>query len=46
MRSTTCPPMRERLSAYGSRIPVILPKLALARSEVILMGGMFQHYRG
>jgi hypothetical protein len=39
-------PMRERLSAYRSRIRLILPKLATAHPEVILLAGMFQHYNG
>jgi len=39
-------PMRERLSAYRSRIRLILPKLAAAHPEVILLAGMFQHYKG
>jgi radical SAM superfamily enzyme YgiQ (UPF0313 family) len=39
-------PMRERLLAYRSRIRLILPKLATAHPEVILLAGMFQHYKG
>jgi len=39
-------PMRERLAAYRSRIRLILPKLAMAHPEVILLAGMFQHYKG
>jgi hypothetical protein len=38
-------PLRERLSAYRSRIRLILPKLARAHPEAILLAGMFQHYR-
>ena len=39
-------PLREKLHAYRSRIRLILPKLAAAHPEVILLAGMFQHYRG
>jgi hypothetical protein len=39
-------PMRERLLAYRSRIRLILPKLAAAHPEVILLAGMFQHHKG
>jgi len=38
-------PLREKLSAYRSRIRLILPKLAAAHPEVILLTSMFQHYR-
>ena len=37
-------PLREKLSAYRSRIQVILPKLAAAHPEVILLAGMFHSY--
>ena len=39
-------PLREKLAAHRSRIRLILPKLAAAHPEVILLAGMFQHYRG
>jgi hypothetical protein len=39
-------PLREKLAAYRTRIRLILPKLAAAHPEVILLAGMFQHYRG
>jgi len=39
-------PLREKLSAYRSRIRLILPKVAAAHPEVILLAGMFQHYKG
>ncbi len=39
-------PMRERLAAYRSRIRLILPKLGMAHPEVILLAGIFQHYKG
>jgi radical SAM superfamily enzyme YgiQ (UPF0313 family) len=39
-------PLQEKLSGYRSRIRVILPKLAAAHPEVILLAGMFQHYSG
>jgi radical SAM superfamily enzyme YgiQ (UPF0313 family) len=37
-------PLREKLSAYRSRIQLILPKVAAAHPEVILLAGMFQNY--
>ncbi|HLH56456.1 MAG TPA: hypothetical protein VKY92_22910 [Verrucomicrobiae bacterium] len=37
--------MRERLLAYRSRIRLVLPKLAAAHPEVILLASMFQHYK-
>jgi radical SAM superfamily enzyme YgiQ (UPF0313 family) len=39
-------PLSEKLAAYHSRIRLILPKLASAHPEVILLASMFQHYRG
>ena len=39
-------PLREKLSAYRSRVCLILPKMAAAHPEVILLAGMFQHYKG
>ena len=39
-------PLREKLAVYRSRIRLVLPKLAAAHPEVILLAGMFQHYRG
>ncbi|HVM50822.1 MAG TPA: hypothetical protein VMU04_22535 [Candidatus Acidoferrum sp.] len=39
-------PLREKLASYRSRIRLILPKVAAAHPEVILLAGMFQHYRG
>jgi radical SAM superfamily enzyme YgiQ (UPF0313 family) len=39
-------PLREKLAAHRSRIRLILPKLAAAHPEVILLASMFQHYRG
>jgi haloalkane dehalogenase len=39
-------PLRDKLAAHRSRIRLILPKLAAAHPEVILLAGMFQHYRG
>jgi len=39
-------PLREKLAAYRSRIRLVLPKLAAAHPEVLLLAGMFQHYRG
>ncbi len=39
-------PLSEKLAAYRSRIRLILPKVAAAHPEVILLASMFQHYRG
>jgi hypothetical protein len=39
-------PLWEKLAAHRSRIRLILPKLAMAHPEVVLLAGMFQHYRG
>jgi omega-6 fatty acid desaturase (delta-12 desaturase) len=39
-------PLREKLAAYKSRISVVLPKLAAAHPEVILLASMFHHYKG
>jgi radical SAM superfamily enzyme YgiQ (UPF0313 family) len=36
-------PLREKLSAYRSRIRLILPKLAAAHPEVVLLASMFHH---
>ena len=37
-------PLREKLAAYRSRIRLILPKVAAAHPEVVLLAGMFQRY--
>ncbi len=37
---------REKLSGYRSRIRLVLPRVAAAHPEVILLAGMFQHYHG
>ncbi len=39
-------PLREKLAVYRSHIRLVLPKLAAAHPEVILLAGMFQHYKG
>ena len=39
-------PLREKLAAHRARIRLILPKLAAAHPEVILLAGMFRHYQG
>jgi radical SAM superfamily enzyme YgiQ (UPF0313 family) len=39
-------PLREKLSDYRSRVRLILPKVAAAHPEVILLAGMFRHYTG
>ncbi|MHB8520894.1 MAG: B12-binding domain-containing radical SAM protein [Limisphaerales bacterium] len=43
---TDLKPLREKLATYRSRIHVVLPKLSAAHPELILVAGMFQHYRG
>lgn len=39
-------PLRESLSAYRSRIRLILPKVAAAHPEVLLLASMFELYKG
>ena len=39
-------PLQEKLAAYRSRIRLILPKLAAAHPEVVLLASMFRHYMG
>jgi radical SAM superfamily enzyme YgiQ (UPF0313 family) len=39
-------PFREKLAAYRSRIRLVLPKLAAAHPEVLLLASMFKHYNG
>jgi hypothetical protein len=39
-------PLREKLSDYRSRIRLVLPKLAAAHPEVVLLATMFHHYKG
>ena len=39
-------PLREKLAAHRERIRLILPKLAAAHPEVVLLAGMFRHYQG
>jgi radical SAM superfamily enzyme YgiQ (UPF0313 family) len=39
-------PLREKLAAHRSRIRLILPKLAAAHPEVMLLASMFHHYNG
>ena len=39
-------PLREKLLAYRSRICLVLPKVAAAHPEVVLLAGMFHHYKG
>ncbi len=39
-------PLREKLEAYRSRVRLILPKLAVAHPEVILLASMFELYKG
>jgi hypothetical protein len=39
-------PLRVKLADYRSRIRVVLPRLSAAHPELILIAGMFNHYRG
>ena len=39
-------PLCEKLAAYRSRIRLVLPKLAAAHPEVLLLASMFKHYNG
>jgi hypothetical protein len=38
-------PLLEKLAEYRSRIRVVLPKLSATHPELLLVAGMFQHYR-
>jgi radical SAM superfamily enzyme YgiQ (UPF0313 family) len=38
--------LTERLSVFRSRVRLILPKVAAAHPEVILLASMFHHYKG
>jgi len=44
-KTTDLGPLREKLANYRSRIRVVLPKLSAAHPELLLLAGMFQHYR-
>jgi hypothetical protein len=39
-------PLREKLASQRSRVRLILPKLAAAHPELILLAGTFHLYRG
>jgi hypothetical protein len=39
-------PLREKMANYRSRIRLVLPKVAMAHPEVILLAGMFRHAIG
>ncbi len=39
-------PLWEKLAVYRSRIRLVLPKVAAAHPEVILLADMFKHYNG
>lgn len=45
-KATDLQPLREKLAEYRSRIRVVLPKLAAAHPEVILVASMFHHHHG
>jgi hypothetical protein len=38
-------PLREKLAAYRSRIRLVLPGLSSAHPELLLLAGMFHHYK-
>lgn len=38
-------PLRDKLAAYRDRIRLVLPKLSAAHPELLLLAGLFQHYR-
>lgn len=38
--------LADQLSAYRSRIRLVLPKLSAAHPELLLLASIFQHYRG
>jgi hypothetical protein len=39
-------PLRETLAEYRERIRLVLPRLSAAHPELLLLAGIFQHYRG
>lgn len=39
-------PLRDKLAAYRDRVRLVLPKLSAAHPELLLLAGLFQHYRG
>ena len=39
-------PLRDKLAEYRSRIRLILPRLATAHPEVILLASVFELYKG
>jgi haloalkane dehalogenase len=39
-------PLRDKLLAYRDRIRLVLPKLSAAHPELLVLAGLFQHYRG
>src|SRR5581483_6287513 len=39
-------PLREKLASYKSRIRLVLPKLAAAHPELMLVAAAFHHYNG
>jgi radical SAM superfamily enzyme YgiQ (UPF0313 family) len=39
-------PLTEKLTAYRSRIRLILPKLSVAHPELLLLASTFYHYKG
>ena len=38
-------PLREKLTAYRSRIRLVLPKLSATHPEFLLLASLFQHYQ-
>ncbi len=45
-KATDLKPLRERLADHRSRIRLVLPKLSAVHPELVLLAGMFHHYRG
>ena len=43
--ATDLKPLREKLADYRSRIRVVLPQLSACHPELLLLAGMFQHYK-
>jgi radical SAM superfamily enzyme YgiQ (UPF0313 family) len=45
-KGTDLEPLRQKLATYRSRIRVVLPKLAAAHPEILLVATVFNQYRG
>ncbi len=44
-KTTDLRPLREKLAAHRSRIRLVIPKLAAAHPEVLLLASLFPHYQ-